>query len=185
MNRGACLGAVVVVSIAFSWLAMQVVHEAGHVLHAWLSGGSVARVVLEPLEISRTELRVNPRPLVVAWGGVVWGVALPAALALATRGRGEQVRHLGRFFAGFCLVANGAYLVAGTLARTGDPADVVRLGAPAALVLLVGAALAAAGLWQWQRLGPRAGFSVHSAAACPTAGILAALLAVLLWAEIR
>ena len=52
--------------IAFSWLAFMVAHEFGHVLTAWLSGGSVALVVLHPLQISWTSLSRNPHPQLVA-----------------------------------------------------------------------------------------------------------------------
>src|SRR5437899_1075551 len=55
-------------TLAVSWLGMMVVHEFGHVLFAWLSGGTVARVVLSPLEFSRTDLEKNQHPLFVAWG---------------------------------------------------------------------------------------------------------------------
>lgn len=51
--------------IAFSWLAMQVVHEFGHVLVARLTGGEVLRVALHPLIVSRTDLGENPHPLAV------------------------------------------------------------------------------------------------------------------------
>ena len=60
--RGATLAALLVAS----WFLMQAVHELGHVLAAWLTGGAVQRVVLSPLEISRTDVMPNPRPLVVA-----------------------------------------------------------------------------------------------------------------------
>jgi hypothetical protein len=39
----------IVTFIGFSWLAMQVVHEAGHVLLARLTGGEVTKVALHPL----------------------------------------------------------------------------------------------------------------------------------------
>jgi hypothetical protein len=32
-------------SLLLSWLAMTVVHEFGHVVGAWLTGGTVAKVV--------------------------------------------------------------------------------------------------------------------------------------------
>lgn len=35
--------------IGFSWLAMQVVHEAGHVLVARFTGAEVTKVALHPL----------------------------------------------------------------------------------------------------------------------------------------
>lgn len=181
--RRACLALVVGCSLALSWLLMQAVHELGHVLHAWLSGGSVVRVVLDPREISHTDLGSNPHPSFVAWGGLLWGAALPAALLLLSSRPGQRIRHLLRFFAGFCLVANGAYLAGGTLARAGDPADLMRLGAPAALLLVAGSLVAAAGLLVWHRLGPTGGFGVHAAAtACRTAVVLVGLLALLLFA---
>ena len=52
-----------------SWLGMQAVHELGHVCGAWLTSGQVTRVVLDPLTISRTDLGLNPHPLIVVWAG--------------------------------------------------------------------------------------------------------------------
>ena len=73
-------------SIGFSWLGMMVVHEAGHVLHLRLSGGTVEKVVLHPLAISRTDPGENPHPLVVAWGGPVWGCLIPLGVLLLVYG---------------------------------------------------------------------------------------------------
>ena len=50
-----------VATLLGSWLGMQAVHESGHALGALLSGGRVARVVLHPLTISRTDLSVGQR----------------------------------------------------------------------------------------------------------------------------
>ena len=33
-----------------SWLGMMIVHELGHVFAAWANSGTVAKVVLHPLE---------------------------------------------------------------------------------------------------------------------------------------
>lgn len=171
------MAAVVASSIALSWLAMQAVHEAGHVLHAWLSGGSVARVVLDPLELSRTEFTRNPRPLFVAWGGVLWGSGVPAVLLVMAPRLRPHLRQLGKFFAGFCLVANGVYLLGGTLTRAGDPGDLIRFGTVVPLLVLMGLAVASAGLLVWHRLGPGLGFAVHaSPGSCRTACVLAILL---------
>ena len=42
-----------IVSFALlSWLAMQAVHEFGHVIGAWVTNGSVEKVVLKPLVFS-------------------------------------------------------------------------------------------------------------------------------------
>src|SRR2546422_389551 len=77
----AVVSVVVLVSIALSWLGMMAVHELGHVINGWLSGGAVVRVVLDPFDLSHTEFLRNPSPLFVAWGGVVWGSALPLVAA--------------------------------------------------------------------------------------------------------
>src|SRR4051794_736819 len=78
----------IVSTLLGSWLGMQAVHESGHVLGAWLTGGRVTRVVLNPLTISRTDVAENPRPLLIVWAGPVVGVAAPTLLwaaALAAR----------------------------------------------------------------------------------------------------
>ena len=96
--------------IGFCWLGMQIVHEAGHVLVARLTGGEVVKVALHPLIVSRTDLGLNPHPLAVVWGGPLFGSLFPLllfGLAAALRWAGV---YLFRFFAGFCLVANGVYI---------------------------------------------------------------------------
>jgi hypothetical protein len=103
-------------TIFASWLGMQDVHELGHVIGAWFTGGRVARVVLHPLGLSRTEMRSNPLPLVVAWAGPVLGTLMPLALWGIARRRRWSVAFLPRFFAGFCLIANGSYLGVGSMA---------------------------------------------------------------------
>ena len=67
------------------WLAIQAVHELGHVNWANTSGGTVEKVVLHPLTISRTDVSPNPRPLFVGWGGPIVGVSLPPALYTIAR----------------------------------------------------------------------------------------------------
>src|SRR3954468_21842305 len=99
---------------------MQVVHEFGHVLGAHLTGARVERVVLHPLTISRTDLADNPRPLTIAWAGPVFGILAPLCvwvIAAAARMPGAFVL---RFFAGFCLVANGLYIGVGSFGHVGD-----------------------------------------------------------------
>lgn len=139
----------------FCWLAMQTVHEAGHVLVAWATGGQVANVVLHPLAISRTDVTPNPRPLAVAWAGPLTGAFGPLfAFALARRAIGGEWRLL-RFFAGFCLIANGAYLGLGVFDSVGDAGDLSRMGVPTWLLVLFGLVTIPAGVWLWDAL-PRA-----------------------------
>lgn len=147
-------------TISLSWLMMMAVHEFGHVMNAWLSGGRVQQVVLHPLAISRTDVSPNPRPLFVAWGGATWGVAIPlAVLGLTTVSRWRHL-YLVAFFAGFCCLANGLYLAAGSFTGAGDAGDLLRHGARQWQLVAFGLPFAAAGLWIWNGLGARFGIGV-------------------------
>jgi hypothetical protein len=164
-------------TLALSWLVMMAVHESGHALAAWLSGGAVARVVLDPTELSHTELSRNPHPLFVAWSGVLWGSLLPVFAFWLMARRTPPTRQLAGFLAGFCCVANGTYLAAGVFTGAGGPGDIGRHGAATGVVLIVGLGLAALGLVLWHRLGPHFGFVVHRGAALRRkAVVLTALL---------
>ncbi len=139
------------------WLAMMVVHELGHVLAGWATGGTVERVVLGPLALSRTEMRDNPHPLYEIWGGPLLGALLPWALVLGWHLACLPAAHQPRFFAGFCLVANGAYLVAGACSGDGDAGDLIGLGTPVWVLVVVGLPMLLAGLRSWHGLGPAFG----------------------------
>src|ERR1044071_5291458 len=93
--------------VAFSWLEFMVVHEFGHALAAWLTGGSVALMVLHPLQISWTTFSSNPHPQLVAWGGAMLGSLIPVTFLVLARLLRSPGLYLFRFFAGFCLIANG------------------------------------------------------------------------------
>ncbi|MFO0967773.1 MAG: hypothetical protein U0793_19600 [Gemmataceae bacterium] len=140
-----------------SWLGMQAVHELGHVLGAWVSGGRVARVVLHPLTISRTDFAENPSPLLGVWAGPIFGVLAPLLLWGAAVALGLPVAFLFRFFAGFCLLANGLYIGVGFFDRVGDAGDMLRHGAAPWHLWLFGALTAPLGLWLWHRQGSHFG----------------------------
>ena len=135
------------------WLGMMAVHEAGHVLHGWFSGATVSAVHVPLLGFSITTFSTNPHPHFVAWGGAVWGCVLPLLLWSTFRiQRLPRQRYL-QFFAGFCLIANGAYLGAGWQANAGDAADLVDYGTPAWVLVVFGCVTTAAGLYLWHLLG--------------------------------
>ncbi len=136
---------------------MMGVHETGHVLGAWLTGGSVAKVVLHPLTISRTDMSINPHPLYVVWAGPLFGVAAPLLVWLVAQIARIPFWYLLRFFAGFCLIANGGYLGVGSFERVGDADDLLRHGAPVWQLWLFGALCVPAGFFLWHRLGPHFG----------------------------
>jgi len=175
-----------VITAGASWLAMMVFHECGHILHAILSGGRIARVVLHPLVFSRTDVSPNPHPLLVAWGGVAWGWILPLAIWLPLRH--ARLGFLLQFFAGFCLLANGAYLASGVLVPAGDTDDLLRLGVPRWVMALCGIPLCACGLTLWNGLGPRFGLGKQPvdrlAMITAAVALVALIVAMLAWSAL-
>ena len=145
-------------TVIFSWLAMQAIHETGHVLHAWASGGTLARIVLDPLGISRTDVEPNPHPQFVAWGGPVWGSVWPLVMLGIVRAAHWQRAWLIAFFAGFCLVANGAYLLGGAFFPAGDAEVLLQNGASRLALVSFGIVATGAGFYLWNGLGTHFGW---------------------------
>src|SRR5688500_10776408 len=125
-------------AIYAGWLGMMAVHEAGHVLHAWLSGGVVERVHIPLLGFSQTFYAVNPRPHFVTWGGPAWGCAIPLLVLAALLRAPRRLRRVAQVFAGFCLIANGAYLGLGWVEHAGDAGELRRYGTPVWVMVAFG-----------------------------------------------
>lgn len=136
------------------WLGMMAVHELGHAIGAVATGGTVERAVLHPLAISRTDVSPNPNPCLVGWAGPLVGVFLPLALLVVFKVGRVSLAYLPQFFAGFCLVANGAYIGVGSFGRIGDAGDMLRHGSPIWLLWLFGAVAVPVGVYLWNGLGP-------------------------------
>ena len=167
--------------IAFSWLGFIVVHEFGHVIVGALSGATLSRIVLHPLQISWSMFAPNPHPQLVAWGGPVLGVLLPLALfALARAFRSPGV-YLFQFFAGFCLVANGVYMLIDAFDRSGDAGTLLHRGASAWQILLFGVVATPLGFRLWHGLGRHFGIPsgrVSHSAAFVSTGLLVVTVAI-------
>ena len=132
---------------------MMAVHETGHVVGALITGGNVVRVVLHPLMISRTDVAPNPHPAVVVWLGPILGCLIPLAVCGVIPRRITLARNVASFFAGFCLVANGAYISIGSFDRVGDCGEMLRTGSPHWVLIAFGVVSASLGLFLWHRLG--------------------------------
>lgn len=160
MNR--CYQFVLIAStILGSWLGMQLVHELGHVAGAQWTGGKVSRVVLHPLTISRTDLSSNPKPLAVVWAGPTVGVVVPLALwglSLLVR---LPAAFVLRFFAGFCLIANGLYIGVGSIDGVGDCGEVLRSGSRPWQLWLFGALTVPLGFALWHGQGACFGWGTN------------------------
>ncbi len=167
------------------WLLMMAVHELGHVSAAAVSGGTVERVVLYPLTISRTDLSLNPHPLLVALAGPLLGALLPLGLLALVRAAGMSWAYLARFFAGFCLVANAGYIGGGSFSRAGDAGDMLRYGSAIWCLWLFGLLTLPLGIFLWHGLGPKFGLGPAAGRVDPRAAYLACgLLAATLTLEL-
>ena len=166
--------------IGFSWLAMQAVHELGHVLGAVSTGGQVTKVALHPCTISRTDVHPNPHPLVVVWAGPVVGAVLPLlAFLLACALRSPSV-YLFRFFAGFCLIANGVYIGLGSIQGLADAGVMLMHGSSRWQLILFGILTAPLGLYLWNGLGPKFGLGEAKGSVSRSAAITSLVLFVVL-----
>jgi len=165
--------------VPLCWYGMMAVHELGHVTAAAVTGGTVTKVVLDPLAISRTDVAPNPMPLIVVWAGPLVGVILPLLVWMMFRFPHIPGAYLPRFFAGVCLIANGAYIGIGSLDRVGDAGTMLRHGAPMGLLWLFGAATMPTGFWLWHRLGPHFGLGQARGHVDPVAAYVSVTLFVL------
>ena len=167
------------------WFGMMAVHELGHVLGALVTGGRIERVVLHPLTISRTDVYPSPAPMMVVWAGPIVGVLLPLALLTVARIGKWKWTYLPQFFTGFCLIANGGYIGAGSFLGNdngSDPGVMLAYGSPICLLWLFAVAAFPLGLYLWNRLGPSFGLgtdkgTVDHRAAYISCGLLMVVLA--------
>ena len=129
------------------------VHEFGHVIGAFCTGGNVERVVLHPLMISRTVVSPNPNPIAVVWLGPILGCVLPIIAWLLLPRRMLVIRNIAVFFAGFCLLSNGAYIAIGSFDRVGDCGVMLQHGSPQWLLFAFGLVTIPIGFTLWHRIG--------------------------------
>lgn len=151
MSRNAVL--LIVSTLVASWLGMQAVHEFGHCVGAWMTGGIVERVELKPWSISQTVVSHNSKPLTVVWAGPMIGVVLPITIWIGAAFAKWSFAFVLRFFAGFCLVANGLYLGVGSFFEIGDCGDMLKYGSGVWLLWLFGLVTVPLGFWLWHRQG--------------------------------
>ena len=87
-----------------------------------------------------------------------WGSAIPLVIAALVSLARIRWAYLVWFVAGFCLIANGAYIGVGAFDPVGDAEELVALGVSRWVLLGFGVVAFGAGLWIWHRGGERLGF---------------------------
>src|SRR5437879_4571880 len=90
----------ILTTLANAWLLMQVIHELGHVVGGLLTGAVIKRVVLHPMEISRTDFGANPSPLMAYWSGPLLGASLPLMAWLLAIWQRQAYAYWLKFLAG-------------------------------------------------------------------------------------
>ena len=160
---------------------MMAVHEFGHVVGAIVTGGTIERVVLHPLTISRTDVSPNPNPGVVVWLGPLIGCALPLLVSRSIPRRFANFHNAFQFFAGFCLIANGGYIAVGSLEGIGDCGEMLRTGTPLWSMIVFGVIAISIGQYHWHCLGSVARFVVDPSQVTPQMayGTMVAFLVIL------
>ena len=155
---------------------MQAVHELGHCIGAWLTGGRVLAVVLHPLTISSTIYSRNPHPLFVVWAGPLIGAILPFIVFLLAAKFVIPALFLFRFFAGFCMLVNGLYIGLGSFIEFLDAGDMMNYGSPQWTLILFGIVTTSIGLYLWNGLGPYFGLGEAKGAVSRKATVCSVLL---------
>lgn len=154
---------VVIVTIALiaSWYAMMMVHELGHVIAAWVTGSRVETVRVPWFGFSQTVVSTSDWPRAIVVGGPAFGAVAPLGVWLATATVGRLYRSgwsiLARFFAAFCLLANGVYMASAVLLPVGDAEELIRLGVRAWTLAVPGGIAAAGGLALWNGMSRKIG----------------------------
>jgi hypothetical protein len=138
-----------------AWYAMEAVHELGHVIGA---GGRVAAVHIPLVGFSMTEYEDGIGTVRSIACGPALGATMPLILLLAPRRR--LAGRIARFFAGFCLVANGAYMLAGAYMNEGDAGDLIGFGVTRVSIMVPALLALGLGLWVLHRNGRWAGLAM-------------------------
>jgi hypothetical protein len=142
-----------VITLLLAWVTMTTTHELGHVIGALLTGGHICEVRLTPWTISSTLVDPNPHPGTVVWSGPLIGCLIPAGVAGVRFSSNIATKLLLRWLAGFCLIANGAYIAFGSFEGIGDCRAMYQTGTSQITMLLFGTAAILSGMLIWHRLG--------------------------------
>ncbi|WP_145074829.1 hypothetical protein [Poriferisphaera corsica] len=137
---------------------MMAIHELGHAWGAWLSGGSEIDIIVPAVGFSRTTIGINPQPLFVAWMGASAGCAVPLVMAIGSTIVWKRVgimiwpQRWTLGWAGFCLLANSAYIGLGWINHIGDAGDLLRHGACIWQLVIFGLVAMSSGFWIWHQM---------------------------------
>jgi len=126
-------------SFAFAYNVVVVLHEIGHVVAAWASGGKPHSLRLHPFSTSSVEVVPDPRPLVTHAAGVVAPPLVGLALLRALRAiRTTPLRLPLLVIPSVACASSGLYLLVGITLEVGDAAVLSQGGIPRAVLIATG-----------------------------------------------
>lgn len=121
----------------------ELLHELGHALPVWFTGGTIDAIIVHPLSWSYTQYGTTPvYPVLSTWSGSLFAFVTSTVLFLLAWRWWRPVLAPLLLLGVLGGVDNGIYL----LGSLGDPAQLIELGQPAWLVRGVGLLLLLAGL---------------------------------------
>jgi len=134
---------------SFGYNASMVLHELGHALATWLSGGSVVWIEINPLSWSyMLEGTDSQYPIVSTVAGMVMDCGLSLILATVFWKSRSVISPLIYMTAVISWVSNGLYYIIDViLEEGGDPSSLVELGVHKGLIVSIGFILVILGLF--------------------------------------
>ncbi len=136
-------------SFSFGWILGIVLHELGHAVAMWLTGGIVDRITITPFSWSYTYYGSTPKyPQFTTWSGTLLG-SLFGAIILLISSKKATPYVVPFLFMGVSPMLNGGgyYVIDPFISKRGDPTSLVRSGVPMYIVLGVGILLLALGAY--------------------------------------
>ncbi|MGD8453318.1 MAG: hypothetical protein PVJ57_16015 [Phycisphaerae bacterium] len=125
----------------FAYNARIIAHELGHALTLVATEGEVDFIEVSPLSSSCVHYRSAPELMATSWGGFLWesisGLLVFFVLWVAK----SRLSFFGVVLAITSLAGTGIYMLVGAVLRIGDSADLISMGVPPAVLVILGTAL--------------------------------------------
>ncbi|MHC4455976.1 MAG: zinc metalloprotease [Planctomycetota bacterium] len=174
-------------AFAFAYNASSTLHELGHAIAYWITGGTVRYIIIHPFSWSYCmPSSASAYPNFTTWGGVVFGTLMGLLLVIIVwRWRGPYV--ILAFMTGtVACLHNGFYLIFSCLAKSkGDATSLLLGGTPKVVVIMVGLLMFGIGIvlagMCMHLIGIRSGDGVKSRILVLGGGLLPYLVATLLY----
>jgi hypothetical protein len=172
-------------SFAFAYNVVVVLHEIGHVVGAWLTGGQTHSLVVHPFSTSSVEVNPDPRPLVTHIAGILAPPLVGLALFRGLRPFLSPALLPLLLVPSIAWASSGLYLLVGAALQAGDALVLMQQGVPRTLLFAAGVACVPVSAHLAQRLFPLLGLDRGSPPARRVVvlggGVGTYLLAIVAW----